>query len=112
MFFGLTGLLILLFGTLLGLYVVDSYAKHHTLAVGLALITVMSAIIGMLLFFAGVILHSIRGMLVELRRTTIDRFTGGGDHRDVVLIERAEEEDAMEPEIHEFRPLLERSIGS
>jgi hypothetical protein len=40
---------------------------------GYSLITVMLSIVGMLLFFAGVILHSIRSMLVDLRRGIIDR---------------------------------------
>jgi glycosyltransferase involved in cell wall biosynthesis len=73
MFFGGSGFIILLSGMLLGLNVVDIYMKTKVLAIGYALITIMFCVIGMLLFFAGIILHSTRGMFVELRRALFER---------------------------------------
>jgi len=60
LYFGVSGLIILLAGVLLGLYVVQIYANSHQLATGYALITVMLSMIGLLLFFSGIILHSVR----------------------------------------------------
>lgn len=87
LFFGASGLLIFLLGSLLGLYVVSIYSTNRELATGYALITVMFSIIGILLFFAGIMLHSIRGMFVELRRTTIDRLLDTNGHESIVLVE-------------------------
>jgi glycosyltransferase involved in cell wall biosynthesis len=73
LFFGVSGSGIMLLGIALGLHIIDVYTRTRQLAMGYSLITVMLSIVGMLLFFAGVILHSIRSMLVDLRRGIIDR---------------------------------------
>jgi glycosyltransferase involved in cell wall biosynthesis len=73
LYFGLTGLGLALIGMSLGLYVVDIYSRTAELAVGYALLTVMLCVIGMLLLFSGLILHSTRGMIVELRRSVMSR---------------------------------------
>lgn len=65
-FFGLPGIVTLLVGFVWGLWVVDIYQKTVTLAVGYAIISVMLVIIGMLGLSTGIILHSVRGLLVEL----------------------------------------------
>ena len=66
LFFSLPGLLILLMALGLGMYVVDRYTTYKELAVGYGLITVMLLIVGHITFFAGVILHSVRGLLLTL----------------------------------------------
>jgi hypothetical protein len=73
MYFGMVGLSLFASGLALGLYIVDIYTKTHLLAVGYGLITVLLCVTGMSLFFAGVILHSTREMMVELRRGLINR---------------------------------------
>lgn len=77
LFFGVSGCGIIFLGAALGLHIIDVYTRTHQLAVGYGLITVMLSVVGMLLFFAGVILHSIRGMLTDLRRGIFDRLSSG-----------------------------------
>ena len=66
LFFGLPGLLVLLAGITWGSWVVIIYQRTNHLAVGYALISVLLSIVGSLSLFAGVILHSVRGLLLEL----------------------------------------------
>lgn len=68
LFFGGGGLLILLAGLIWGAWVVDIYRRVHTLAVGYALISVLLSILGSLGLFTGVMLHSVRGFMVEIKR--------------------------------------------
>ena len=63
-FFGVPGLLILILGVALGVIVVDRYNDYQTLAVGTALISILLAIIGIQTLFTGIILHSIRALLM------------------------------------------------
>ncbi|HEY1011083.1 MAG TPA: glycosyltransferase family 2 protein [Herpetosiphonaceae bacterium] len=81
LYFGLSGLVIFMLGALLGLHIVNIYAQTHTLAVGYGLITVMLCVVGMLLFFAGVMLHSTRAMILDLRRALLDRLAPDADRR-------------------------------
>jgi glycosyltransferase involved in cell wall biosynthesis len=67
LFFTLIALPFLLGGTLLGLHVIDIYIRIRQLAIGYALITVLLSEVGILLFFTGIILHSTRGMIMDLR---------------------------------------------
>lgn len=76
LFFGATGLAALVGGMALGMYIIDIYARTHSLAIGYGLITVMLCVLGVLLLFAGVMLHSTRGMLMELRQAVIQRVAG------------------------------------
>jgi glycosyltransferase involved in cell wall biosynthesis len=66
LFFGLPGLVVLLVGIGWGGWVVSIYQRSGQLAVGYTLISVLLTILGSLSLFAGVILHSIRGLLLEL----------------------------------------------
>lgn len=66
LFIGLPGLLSLLAGFVLGIFIVERYELTQTLAVGYALICVILSVIGMLMLTTGVLLHSIRGLLLEL----------------------------------------------
>ncbi len=78
LYFSLAGLSLFILGTLLGLYMVNIYARTHTLAVGYGLVTVLLCVVGVLLFFAGVLLYSTREMMLELRRAILDRLGRNG----------------------------------
>jgi glycosyltransferase involved in cell wall biosynthesis len=73
LFFSAAGLVLFVGGMGLGVYMIDIYRRSHDLAIGYGLMTVLLCVVGMLLFFAGVILHSTRGMLLELRRGVFER---------------------------------------
>lgn len=66
LFFGVVGMLVLLGGLALGAGVVYTYERQQVLAVGNALITVLFIILGTLILFTGIILHSVRGMIMEI----------------------------------------------
>lgn len=66
LFFGVPGLVLLLAGLGWGVYVVEIYRRSLSLAVGYALISVLLFVVGSLSLFAGIILHSVRGLLLEL----------------------------------------------
>lgn len=74
LFFGLPGLMLFLAGLAIGVHVVRVYEATLTLAVGLALITVLLCLIGMLLLVVGIILHTLRALFIEY----VDRTEQGG----------------------------------
>src|SRR5438132_702765 len=57
--FAVPGFVMILIGLGLGSFVVESYYRTSQLAVGLALITVLVLVVGMLLSFTGLILHAV-----------------------------------------------------
>ncbi len=63
-FFGIAGLLTFLFSLALGGYVVSVYQQTKILAVGYAMITVFLGMIGIFTLFTGIILHSVRGLVL------------------------------------------------
>jgi glycosyltransferase involved in cell wall biosynthesis len=65
LFFGVPGAILLTIGFFFGIWVVDIYARLETLAVGYAMISILMSIVGMLLLSTGIILHSVRGLLME-----------------------------------------------
>jgi glycosyltransferase involved in cell wall biosynthesis len=65
--FGLLGVALILVGVLLGLHVTTIYAERQDLAVGYGLLTTLLIIIGVIALFAGIILHSLRTLLDDLR---------------------------------------------
>ena len=67
-FFSVPGALLLLAGLAWGAWVVILYRLHQELAVGYALISVLLSIVGTLAVFTGIILHSVRTLLLELVR--------------------------------------------
>jgi hypothetical protein len=73
LFISLPGLLLLLIGIALGVVVVNLYAEYRQLAIGYGLITVLLVVIGVLALFAGIMLHTIRALLLEFLPTK-----GGG----------------------------------
>jgi glycosyltransferase involved in cell wall biosynthesis len=66
LFFGVPGLLALVSGLAWGAWVVDIYNRSQQLAVGYALIAVLLCIVGSVTLSTGIILHSLRGLLLEL----------------------------------------------
>lgn len=68
LFFGVPGLVLLLVGLGWGLVVVDAYFRLQTLASGYALLAVLFCLLGVLSLFSAVILHSVRGLLIDLVR--------------------------------------------
>ncbi|MGE3269816.1 MAG: glycosyltransferase family 2 protein [Chloroflexota bacterium] len=66
LFFSLPGLIFLIAGLALGIHVVDQYTAFRELAVGYGMLTVLLLVVGHVSFFAGVILHSVRGLLLAL----------------------------------------------
>ena len=68
LFMGLPGLLLLLLGLSMGLAVVSIYVASQKLAVGYALISVLCMVIGTVSLFSGIILHSVRALLLSLLR--------------------------------------------
>lgn len=73
LFFSTAGLAILVCGLLLGIYMIDIYTRTNELAIGYGLITVILCVVGVLLLFASIILHSTRAMLLELRQLLLQR---------------------------------------
>jgi glycosyltransferase involved in cell wall biosynthesis len=73
LFFGFSGFATLLSSIVLGFEVVNIFAQTRQLATGYAMLTVMLSLIGIVLLFAGIMLHSVRGMMVELRQRLIER---------------------------------------
>lgn len=67
LFFALPGVLTLLVGLGLGAWVVNQYALYETLAVGTALIVVILMLSGMFLLFTGIVLHSLRVVVMDLK---------------------------------------------
>ena len=66
LFFGLSGLIMLLAGIFWGMRVASIFRTTQQLAIGYALISVLLFIIGNIALSTGVILHSIRGLLINL----------------------------------------------
>ena len=67
LFIGGSGLLMLLAGVGMGVYVVEIYRTVQQLAVGYAMISLLLSVIGMTLLSNGITLHSIRGLLLEFK---------------------------------------------
>ena len=68
LFFSTPGFVLFLAGLSLGLYVLKVYEATLQLAVGLALLTVLLTLIGVLSIFVGIMLHALRSALLELAR--------------------------------------------
>lgn len=73
LFFTTGGVTVLLAGLALGAYIIQIYAQTRMLAIGYGLVTVILCVVGVLLLFAGIILHSTRGMLLDLQRALHQR---------------------------------------
>jgi glycosyltransferase involved in cell wall biosynthesis len=77
MYFGVPGMIALLAGIALGIYVVKLYVNTLELAVGYAMITVMLAMAGLLMLSTGITLHSVRALLSDLFNAFSDKMKHG-----------------------------------
>jgi glycosyltransferase involved in cell wall biosynthesis len=68
LYFGLPGLLFLLLGLGWGLWALEIYLNSGVLAVGHAFVSLVLTILGHFALFTALILHSIRGLLLDLVR--------------------------------------------
>jgi glycosyltransferase involved in cell wall biosynthesis len=75
LFFGGFGASTLVLGLIWGLWVVEIYRANQTLAAGYALLAILLVLLGVLGLFTGVILHSVRGLLLSLVRPAEGRET-------------------------------------
>lgn len=66
LFFGFTGSVLALVGLVWGIWVADRFYQTSELATGNALISVMLFIVGNIVLSTGFILHSIRGLLLDI----------------------------------------------
>jgi glycosyltransferase involved in cell wall biosynthesis len=71
LFFGVPGLLLLLIGLGGGGVALDMYQQAQIMALRYALVSVLFAMIGVVSLFAGIILHSVRGLLLDLVRPSL-----------------------------------------
>jgi glycosyltransferase involved in cell wall biosynthesis len=78
LFFGVPGLIVLLLGMGWGWWVVEVYRRTQNLAVGYALVSVLLSILGGLSLFTGLMLHSVRGLLIDLLRAPNAASVGSG----------------------------------
>jgi len=71
LFFGVPGAIAMLSGLGLGVAVIDIYSRFKELAVGYAMISVLLTVTGMVLLSTGIILHSVRGLLLDMLQNKI-----------------------------------------
>jgi glycosyltransferase involved in cell wall biosynthesis len=69
LFFGVSGAVIILAGLFSGAWVVEVYRREQILALGTALISIMLSIIGSVILVTGIILHSVRGLFLDIKAT-------------------------------------------
>jgi glycosyltransferase involved in cell wall biosynthesis len=65
-FFGIPGLILLFVGVAAGIWVVDIYRSSHTLPIGYTVLSGMLTTVALLTLYTGVILHSVRGLLISI----------------------------------------------
>lgn len=73
LFFGSTGLLMVLIGLVWGVLVIDLFIHRRELAIGYALISIFLVIVGTIGCSTGIILHSIRAVLLDWQRQFLDK---------------------------------------
>ena len=73
LFFGGMGMLMMFVGLVWGVVVIDLFTQRHELAVGYALISIFLVIVGMIGCSTGIILHSIRAILLDWQRQILNK---------------------------------------
>jgi glycosyltransferase involved in cell wall biosynthesis len=76
LFLCVPGLVVFLVGLLFGLSVIEIYRASRDLATGYALITILFSVVGLLTLYTGIMLHSVRGLLLSLVRPSCDHDEG------------------------------------
>jgi glycosyltransferase involved in cell wall biosynthesis len=69
LFFGIPGTIMMLIGLLWGLWVINIYRTSQMLATGYAIVSQLLIVLGALFLFTGILLHSIRGLLLSTPRS-------------------------------------------
>lgn len=72
-FFGATGLLMVFAGLLWGVVVINLFTQRHELAIGYALVSIFLVIVGTIGCSTGIILHSIRAILLDWQRQILNK---------------------------------------
>jgi len=72
LFLCVPGLSTFLVGLLLGLWVIEIYRSSRELVTGYALMTLLLSVVGLLTLYTGIMLHSVRGLLLSLVRPVYD----------------------------------------
>lgn len=68
-YFGVPGMFLLLAGLAFGVRVVDIYHRSLELAIGSSLFSLLLSIFGLVMFSTGIILHSVRGLLIRMLKS-------------------------------------------
>jgi glycosyltransferase involved in cell wall biosynthesis len=76
MFFGITGMILLLGGLSTGFWVYERFRTVHVFPAGVALLSVLLIVVGILTLFTGITLNSIRALLVDFSRQISKGSTG------------------------------------
>ncbi len=97
LFFGASGFMVFLMGGVLGMYLTQIYTVTQELAIGYGLLTILLCVVGMVLCFAGVILHSTRAMIRDVRHGVLHRQS----------TEPAVAADVLRPQLPTLQPRLE-----
>jgi len=73
LFFGGMGMLMMFAGLVWGVVVIDLFTQRHELAVGYALISIFLVIVGTIGCSTGIILQSIRAILLDWQRQILNK---------------------------------------
>jgi hypothetical protein len=107
-FFGTTGFAVFMVGAMLGVYLTQIYAATQQLAIGYGLLTVLLCVVGLVLF-AGIILHSTRAMIRNVRYSMLDsQQAEPASVADLLRPHRA----VAEPRLDISPALVERAVGA
>lgn len=68
LFFGVSGSILVLLGLIAGVWVYQRLQQTGVLAVGIAMVSVLLLIVGILTVYTGIILHSMRAAIIDLKR--------------------------------------------
>lgn len=102
------GLLMILTSTLLGLNTIRLFTETHQLGVGSGLFSLGLGVIGSVLLFAGILLHWVRAIVNETRRSVLERLGIAdvlADDRPSVEVMPAEESCSTTPAEALARPI-------
>ena len=72
LFFGVPGLVLFVTGFAWGIVVIERYNETHILATGYTILCVLLALLGMLMLSTAVTLHSVRGLLGQIKHDIRD----------------------------------------
>jgi glycosyltransferase involved in cell wall biosynthesis len=67
-FFGVPGMLLLLFGIGAGFWVAERFLEVRQIAIGTALLSLLASMFGLVMLSTGFTLHSVRGLLLDMLR--------------------------------------------